>query len=73
VKTSGRSNCFPSMTAKATPAQPETLRRGHKGVHAREVLSLRERVEAVDYGLADRIIETHELTRARTGFNGSGS
>ncbi|MGZ4200812.1 MAG: ATP-dependent Clp protease proteolytic subunit [Thermoleophilaceae bacterium] len=29
--------------------------------------------EAVEYGLADRIIDTHELTRARTGFNGSGS
>jgi ATP-dependent Clp protease protease subunit len=27
--------------------------------------------EAVEYGLADRIIETHELTRKPPGFNGS--
>jgi ATP-dependent Clp protease, protease subunit len=27
--------------------------------------------QAVEYGLADRIIDTHELTRKPTGFNGS--
>jgi ATP-dependent Clp protease protease subunit len=27
--------------------------------------------EAVEYGLADRIIETHELTRKPPGFNGN--
>jgi ATP-dependent Clp protease, protease subunit len=26
--------------------------------------------EAVDYGLADRVIETHEISRTPTGFNG---
>ena len=26
--------------------------------------------EAVDYGLADRVIETHEIARTPTGFNG---
>ncbi len=27
--------------------------------------------QAVEYGLADRIIETHQLTRKPPGFNGS--
>jgi ATP-dependent Clp protease, protease subunit len=67
------------------------------GIHAREALALRERLEelyaahtgqerervhldmerdrfftaqeAVDYGLADRVIETHEISRTPTGFN----
>jgi ATP-dependent Clp protease, protease subunit len=26
--------------------------------------------QAVEYGLADRVIETHEIARTPTGFNG---